>query len=275
MLIARTTRLKPDPTIANPPVVLPPPYRNPEWPQPGGYASNAMYHLDAPGPPARRSGSQDAGKGSDTNSRLTASPVVGGGRIYALDSEAHVYVFRRQRRPRSLGQAAGAQERHRHAHPVGPAGQAQHHRPASGMGGGVAYDDGKIFVTSGFGVLHLHGRAQRARDLAAGHGHAHHQRARWSMAGGFSSPPTTIISTPWPKPTAARLWDHQGIAGIGRHPGLHQRGGVGRIRDRALYFGRALCAAGAERPGGLERCAVPFRPRHGACPSWTTSPGGR
>ncbi len=32
------------------------------------------------------------------------------------------------------------------------------------------------------------------------------------MAGGFSSPPTTIISTPWPKPTAAQLWDHQGIA---------------------------------------------------------------
>src|SRR5271170_7658387 len=31
------------------PVVLPPPYRNPDWPLPGGYASNAMYHLDAPG----------------------------------------------------------------------------------------------------------------------------------------------------------------------------------------------------------------------------------
>ncbi len=30
-------------------VVLPPPYRNTEWPEPGGYADNAMYHLEAPG----------------------------------------------------------------------------------------------------------------------------------------------------------------------------------------------------------------------------------
>ncbi len=31
------------------------------------------------------------------------------------------------------------------------------------------------------------------------------------MAGASSSPPTTIISTPSPKVTAATLWDHQGI----------------------------------------------------------------
>ena len=41
--------LKVDATIAAIPVVLPPPYRNADWPQPGGYASNAMYHLAAPG----------------------------------------------------------------------------------------------------------------------------------------------------------------------------------------------------------------------------------
>jgi hypothetical protein len=41
--------LKIDPEIAKIPVVLPPPYRNPEWPLPGGYASNAMYHLAVPG----------------------------------------------------------------------------------------------------------------------------------------------------------------------------------------------------------------------------------
>src|SRR5256885_9592759 len=41
--------VKPDPTIAGIPVQLPPPYRNMEWPQPGGYATNAMYHLAAPG----------------------------------------------------------------------------------------------------------------------------------------------------------------------------------------------------------------------------------
>src|SRR5215468_4521931 len=81
--------LKPDPTIQATPVQLPPPYRNPEWPQPGGYASNAMYHLAAPGR-LRQIWSEDAGKGNDIDSHLTSAPVVGGGLIYALDAEAHI-----------------------------------------------------------------------------------------------------------------------------------------------------------------------------------------
>ena len=42
--------LKPDATLKNTPVTLPKPYVNPEWPEPGGYATNAMYHLEADGP---------------------------------------------------------------------------------------------------------------------------------------------------------------------------------------------------------------------------------
>jgi outer membrane protein assembly factor BamB len=152
-VMSAESELKADATLTNTPVVLPQPYRNPEWPEPGGYASNAMYHLDAPGR-LKRIWDQDAGKGSDTDSLLTSSPVVGGGLIYALDSEAHIWVFR-----------AGD------GHPVwnrrlapkngtdmptlwGLLGKANTVDPPQGMGGGVAYDDGKIFVTSGFGVVH-------------------------------------------------------------------------------------------------------------------------
>src|SRR5262245_40898052 len=85
--------LKPDPTVANTPIQLPPPYSNPEWPQPGGYASNAMYHLAAPGR-LREVWSESAGKGNDIDSHLTSSPVVAGGMIYVLDSEAHIFAFR-------------------------------------------------------------------------------------------------------------------------------------------------------------------------------------
>ena len=85
--------LKPDPSIQNTPVVLPAPFRNPEWPNAGGYSSNAMYHLQANGP-LREVWRASAGKGSDSASRLTAPPVVGGGFVFTLDSEAHVYVFR-------------------------------------------------------------------------------------------------------------------------------------------------------------------------------------
>jgi outer membrane protein assembly factor BamB len=144
--------LKVDAALAATPIVLPPPYINPDWPQPGGYATNAMYHLAAPGR-LREVWSQSAGKGNDIDSHLTSSPVVAGGLIYALDSEAHIYVFR-----------AGD------GHPVwnrrlapkngtdmptlwGMLGKPNTVDPPQGMGGGVAYDGGKIYVTSGFGVL--------------------------------------------------------------------------------------------------------------------------
>ncbi len=146
------TDLKPDPDAAKINVVLPPPYRNPEWPQPGGYASNAMYHLAVPGR-LREAWSQNAGKGSDQASALTSSPVIGGGLIYALDSEAHIYVFRtRDGEPvwnRRLAPKNGTDM------PTlwGLLGKANTVDPPQGMGGGVAYDDGKIFVTSGFGVV--------------------------------------------------------------------------------------------------------------------------
>src|ERR1051325_11727276 len=84
--------VKPDPTIQGTPVQLPPPYRNPEWPQPGGYASNAMYHLAAPGR-LREIWSEDAGKGNDIDSHLTSPPAIGGGRVFALGCVAPVYVF--------------------------------------------------------------------------------------------------------------------------------------------------------------------------------------
>jgi len=146
------SELKPDAALATTPIQLPPPYRNPEWPLPGGYASNAMYHLAAPGR-LRKVWSQDAGKGNDIDSHLTSAPVVAGGLIYAQDSEAHVFAFRAgDGRPvwdRSLAPRDGTDW------PTlwGLLGKHNTIKAPQGMGGGVAYDDGKIFVTSGFGVV--------------------------------------------------------------------------------------------------------------------------
>src|SRR6185312_1938055 len=72
--------LMPDPTIQGTRVLLPTPYRNREWPDPGGYSSNTMYHLEATGP-LRQVWSADAGKGSNRDSRLTAPPIVAGGYV--------------------------------------------------------------------------------------------------------------------------------------------------------------------------------------------------
>jgi len=152
-VITAEAELKVDPTQANVPVVLPPPYRNPEWPEPGGYASNAMYHLDAPGR-LRKIWDEDAGKGSDTDSLLTSSPVVGGGLIYALDSEAHIWVFRANDGHAVWNRRLAPKNGTDMPTLWGMLGTPNTVDPPQGMGGGVAYDDGKIFVTSGFGVVH-------------------------------------------------------------------------------------------------------------------------
>ena len=155
--------LKTDPGLANVTVALPPPYRNPEWPEAGGYASNAMYHLDAPGR-LKKIWDEDAGKGSDTDSLLTSPPVVGGGLIYALDSEAHVYVFRAGNGQPVWNRRLAPKNGTDMPTLWGLLGKANTVDPPQGMGGGVAYDNGKIFVTSGFGVLHCID-ARTGRDI--------------------------------------------------------------------------------------------------------------
>lgn len=152
-LLSSDETVKPDPSLANTQVVLPPAWRNPDWTQPGGFASNATYHLAAPGP-LREIWDADAGKGSDSDSRLTASPVVGGGEIFTLDSEAHVYAFD-VRNGNELWDKRLAPKNGTDMPTLwGMLGTANTIDPASGMGGGVAYDQGKVFVTSGFGIVY-------------------------------------------------------------------------------------------------------------------------
>jgi outer membrane protein assembly factor BamB len=151
-LTALDDALKPDPALEATPVVLPPPYRNPEWAQPGGFASNAVYHLEASGH-LRELWTADAGKGSDSSSRLTASPVVGGGRIFALDSEAHVYAFDARTGQPAWDKRLAPKNGTDMPTLWGLLGKPNTVQPVTGMGGGIAFDAGKVFVTSGFGVL--------------------------------------------------------------------------------------------------------------------------
>lgn len=144
--------LKTDATLTGTPILLPPPYSNADWPQPGGYASNAMYHLAAPGR-LRQVWSESAGKGNDIDSHLTSAPVVGGGLIYALDSEAHVFVFRAGDGHAVWDRALAPKNGTDWPTFWGLLGKPNTIKAPQGMGGGIAYDDGKIYVTSGFGVL--------------------------------------------------------------------------------------------------------------------------
>lgn len=78
----------------------------------------------------------DIGAGNSRHGRITADPVVAGGKIFTLDSEAQVSAVS------TSGQLVWSKS-------LVPARDAG--RDASG--GGLAYADGKLFISSGFGLM--------------------------------------------------------------------------------------------------------------------------
>lgn len=131
------TQLEVDRELADETIILPQPYVNEEWPQPGGTPDNAMYHLAAPGP-LDRVWSANAGAGSGRVAQLMAAPVIAEGKIFVLDAEATVRAFE-QSSGKELWEADLVPE---------------DEDADEGRGGGVAYDNGRIFVLTGFGTAH-------------------------------------------------------------------------------------------------------------------------
>jgi len=159
-IMAMEQQLEADPRLADVEIKLPPPYRNPDWPEPGGYSDNVMHHLEASGP-LNEAWSTDTGKGSDSTSRLTAPPIIAEGRIYVLDAASNVFAFD-ARGGEKVWEAkiAPAKERGSWLTMFGMFG-SNPNDPVKGFGGGVAYDEGRIFVASGFGFV-------KALDAATG-----------------------------------------------------------------------------------------------------------
>jgi len=114
-------------------VALPAPRANDAWSQPGGGANNAPGHL-ALGAAVRTAWTADAGTGSTSYGRLTASPIVAEGKVFTLDTEGRVTAFS------SSGSSAWRTS-------LTPAGEKAY----KGFGGGLAADGGRIFAASGFG----------------------------------------------------------------------------------------------------------------------------
>lgn len=128
--------IEPDPKLRTAQVILPTPFVNPDWPEPGGYADNAMHHLSAPGE-LKEIWSSSAGSGSSTDARLTASPVIADGKIFTLDAAANVTAF-----DEKTGDRAWTVD-------LTPEDEDSE----KGFGGGVAYDAGKLYVSTGFGFV--------------------------------------------------------------------------------------------------------------------------
>ncbi|VWX52775.1 PQQ-binding-like beta-propeller repeat protein [Novosphingobium sp. 9U] len=134
---------KVDPALAGVSVILPPAEANTEWAQAGGPANKASGHLALGASPTRIWTAQVAG--ATNKRRLAASPVVGDGRVYVMDTSGVVNAFNAD---------TGAKVWSKNFD-VGGDSKAI-------FGGGVSYDSGNVYVTTGIGEVAALGAADGA-----------------------------------------------------------------------------------------------------------------
>ena len=137
-----------DPALASMPVTLPPMVQNESWTQPGGNASKSMGHL-ALGDALGQAWSASIGEGSTNRGRLAAAPVVAGGRVYTVDTAATLRAF-----DASSGKQVWSVRIGDPREIAG--GRSFWNGEATGnsgalFGGGVSYDNGRVYATNGLG----------------------------------------------------------------------------------------------------------------------------
>lgn len=126
---------KVDQGIANVSVILPPAEVNADWAQAGGTASKGSGHFALSASPSQVWTANIAG--SSNKRRLAASPVVGDGVLYAIDTESVIHAF------------DAATGRRKWAQAMEIPGKLK----SSAFGGGVSYADGRIYATNGVGEV--------------------------------------------------------------------------------------------------------------------------
>lgn len=124
-----------DPALASVSVVLPPAQVNSEWAQGGGTASKNQGHVALAAQPSQVWTASVAG--SSNRRRLGASPVVGAGRLYVVDTSGNVSAFDAR---------------------TGASVWSRNSALASNLqdvafGGGVSYFDGHLYGTNGAGEV--------------------------------------------------------------------------------------------------------------------------
>lgn len=143
-------------------VKLPAPYVNVDWQQPGGNQYHAMQHTAASGN-LDRLWSQGVGKGSSAKGRVVAQPVVAGGMIFAVDGANRVsaldastgkdiwdYKVSIDRGGKTRSGSTKLTERFKR--PFGLFGD-KGGKDLEAIGGGLAFDNGRLYVSSGFGLM--------------------------------------------------------------------------------------------------------------------------
>ncbi len=149
-VLSAASSLEVDPAIAGLQVILPPATVNADWGQPGGDAAKA------PGNVALGTNLSEAWSanipGGNNRVRLAAAPVVAGGNLYVIDTDARVHAY---------NATTGAQLW------TVTVGEATRDGSRSRFGGGVSADASGVYAASGLGDV-------AALDPATG-------AARWTV----------------------------------------------------------------------------------------------
>jgi len=124
--------LVPDAALASRSALLPPEEDNSSWPQPRGVADHSPGH-SALGANPRQVWDTSIGKGDSNTRRLTAEPVVANGTVFTLDASGKISALRAENGT-VLWQVRI----------IPPAEQQET------LGGGVAFEQGKLFATAGY-----------------------------------------------------------------------------------------------------------------------------
>jgi outer membrane protein assembly factor BamB len=127
------TEVTADPSLAGVAVVLPPAQANTEWAQMGGNAAKSTGHVALGDAPAQAWTATV--QGTSKRERLAASPVIGNGMLYVVDTSGAVNAF----------DAATGAKRWNYQLAL------EKDLRDSSFGGGASYFDGKVFATSGAG----------------------------------------------------------------------------------------------------------------------------
>jgi len=126
--------LEPDPALATEPVILPQPQANIDWPVPGGAPNHAVQHLSI-GEPLEIAWRRGIGAGETEDNLMLSSPVLTPDRAFLLDADTTAYA---------VDLEGGSVVWERELIP-------DYEEDEASLGGGVAYEDGRVFVSTAFG----------------------------------------------------------------------------------------------------------------------------
>jgi outer membrane protein assembly factor BamB len=127
--------LEVDQSLAQIPIIVPAPTLNADWPQMGGSPAKAMQHVVLP-ERLTRAWTARIGEGDSRGERLVSTPVVAQGMLYAIDTRARVIA---------LDAKTGRQIWQK---PI----ERREVSKRVAFGGGVAFFEGRLFVTTGYGI---------------------------------------------------------------------------------------------------------------------------